>query len=89
MKSHANEPWFVYLPFNAAHVPNNRNTPPGEKTEWQVPAKYLEAYGWSADDPDNYHRYAAVLSALDDAIGRVLAEVDRQGAHENTFVFLM
>jgi arylsulfatase A-like enzyme len=89
MKSHAKEPWFVYLPFNAAHVPNKRNTPPGENTEWQVPAKYLEAYGWSADDPDNNHRYAAVLTALDDAIGRVLAEVDRQGAHENTFVFLM
>ena len=40
IRAHAKEPWFVYLPFNAAHEPNDRNTPPGEKTEWQVPGKY-------------------------------------------------
>ncbi|HEX3869743.1 MAG TPA: sulfatase-like hydrolase/transferase, partial [Pirellulales bacterium] len=87
--AHIDAPWFVYLPFNAAHVPNPKNTPPGDKTEWQVPSKYLEMYGWRADEPDNVRRYAAVMTALDAAIGRVLKTVDDLGEREETFVFLM
>lgn len=89
IRRHAGQPWFVYLPFNAVHMPNERNTPPGGKTEFQVPAKYLERYGWTRDEPDRRRRFAAVLTALDDAIGRVLATVDDQRQRDNTFVFLM
>ncbi|HEX4130941.1 MAG TPA: sulfatase-like hydrolase/transferase [Pirellulales bacterium] len=89
IRRHAAGPWFVYLPFNAAHLPNERNTPSGGKTEWQVPAKYLEQYGWSAAEPDRKRRYAAVLTALDDAIGRVLDTVDALDQRDRTFVFLM
>ncbi|HWA99923.1 MAG TPA: sulfatase-like hydrolase/transferase [Pirellulales bacterium] len=89
IRRHAEQPWFVYLPFNAAHLPNQRNTPPGETTQWQVPAKYLQAYGWPADEPDPRRRYAAVLTALDDAIGRVLTSVDALGQRQRTLVFLM
>ncbi|MBI3462860.1 MAG: sulfatase-like hydrolase/transferase [Planctomycetes bacterium] len=89
IRDHAQQPWFVYLPFNAAHVPNPRNTPPGEKTDWQVPDKYMLQYGWAPDDPDPKRRYAAVMTAMDDAIGRVLATVDELRLRERTLVFLM
>ena len=79
----------MYVPFNAAHFYDERNTPPGGKTEWQVPARYLEDYGWSADEPDERRRYAAVLTALDAAIGRILDSVDDLTLRDRTFVFLM
>ena len=89
IRTHAAQPWFVYLPFNAAHMPNPRNTPPGGKTHWQVPEQYLTRYGWPPDEPAPRRRYAAVLTALDDAIGRVLKTVAELHLDENTLVFLI
>ncbi|MBM3858887.1 MAG: FAD-dependent oxidoreductase [Verrucomicrobia bacterium] len=83
------KPWFVYLPFNAAHYVSGVNMAPGEKPEWQVPGKYLERYGWPANDPDEKHRYLAVLTALDDAIGRVLDTLDGLKLRERTLVILI
>jgi len=85
----ASQPWFVYLPFNAAHFVSSINLLPGEKAEWQVPGKYLECYGWPADDPNEKHRYLAVLTALDDAIGRVLDTLDELQLRERTLVILI
>lgn len=83
------QPWFVYLPFNAAHFVSGQNTEPGEKPQWQVPAKYLEQYGWSENEPDEKRRFLAVMTALDDAIGRVLGSLDKLNLRENTIVFLI
>ena len=44
-----------------------------------MPAKYLAMYGRGADEPDERVRFRAVMTALDDAIGRVLAAVDETG----------
>jgi arylsulfatase A len=85
----AAQPWFVYLPFNAPHYVSAVNTEKGEKPVWQVPAKYLARYGWSADEPDEKRRYFAVLTALDDAVGRVLDTLDATGARENTLVIFL
>lgn len=89
IRRQAGRPWFVYLPFNAAHFVSSQNMPPGEKPHWQVPAKYLERYGWSASEPDEKRRYRAVLTALDDAIGRVLDTVDDLKLRERTLVMLI
>lgn len=89
IRRHAGRPWFVYLPFNAAHFNSSGNMPPGVKPEWQVPAKYLELYGWPADEPDEKRRYLAVLTALDDAIGRVLDQLDALKLRERTLVMLI
>jgi arylsulfatase A-like enzyme len=89
IQAHAKDHWFCYIPFNAAHVPNPLNTPPREKTGWQVPEKYLRLYGWAADESDERRRFAAVMTALDDAIGRVLKKVSELNLDEKTFVFLM
>lgn len=79
-------PWFVYLPFNAAHFISAANTEPGESIEWQVPAKYLAQYGSPPDEPDQKIRFRAVLTALDDAIGRILTAVDAAGLREQTMI---
>ncbi len=89
IRRQANKPWFVYLPFNAVHYVSSINMAPGEKPEWQVPGKYLERYGWPANDPTEKHRYLAVLTALDDAIGRVLDTVDDLKLRESTLVVLI
>ena len=89
MRRHASRPWFVYLPFNAAHFVSSGNMPPGVKPHWQVPASHLERYGWPANEPDEKRRYRAVLTALDDAIGRVLDQVDELKLRERTLVMLI
>lgn len=89
IRRHAGKPWFVYLPFNAAHFVSNGNVPKGQKLEWQVPAKYLERYGWPANEPSEKRRYRAVLTALDDAVGRVLDTVEDLKLRERTVVMLI
>jgi arylsulfatase A len=86
IRQHRAQPWFVYLPFNAVHSMSRHNLGPGEKVEWQVPAKYLALYGCPADEPDRKKRFRAVLTALDDAIGRVLGAVDDLDLRRRTLV---
>jgi arylsulfatase A-like enzyme len=89
IRRHASRPWFVYLPFNAAHFNSTGNMPPGVKPEWQVPAKFLERYGSTASEPNEKRRYRAVLTALDEAIGRVLDQLDELKLRERTLVMLI
>lgn len=86
-KSNNDEPWFCYLPFNAPHFPNKKNKRPGQPTRWQAPERSFARYGWSPEETDPLRRYAAVITALDEAIGRVLEELDRNGESDHTFVF--
>jgi len=91
IRRNAAKPWFVYLPFNAPHYVSTVNTMPdkNEKPEWHVPGKYLERYGWPADDKTEKHRYLALLTALDDAVGRVLDTLDATGQRENTLAMFI
>jgi arylsulfatase A-like enzyme len=81
------KPWFVYLPFNAPHYPNPRNKAPDEPCIWQAPDSAFEVYGYDPATKDEQERYRAVLTALDAAIGRVLATLDELSLAEKTFVF--
>ena len=81
------DPWFCYLPFNAPHFPNKKNKKPGEPNQWQAPASAFGRYDLSPDEEDPKLRYMATITALDDAIGRVLDCLDECGARENTFIF--
>jgi arylsulfatase A-like enzyme len=70
---HAREPFFLYLAFNAVHTP------------MEAPSKYLERF---PNIKDKQRRtYAAMLSAMDDAIGRVLAKLREHGLEEDTLIF--
>lgn len=81
------KPWFVYLPFDAPHHPGDRNIPPGEENIWKAPDYAFEPYGLSPDESDPRKRFNAVVTAIDMAIGRVMAKLDELGISENTFVF--
>ncbi len=81
------KPWFVYLPFNAPHFPNKLNKAPDVPAHWQAPASAFKVYGYDPKSTDMTEGYHAVVTALDDAIGRVLATLDSLDLAENTFVF--
>ncbi len=80
------KPFFCYVPFNAAHFPNPSNKPPATPCLWQAPYEAFEKYGYSPDTLDERRRYRAVLTALDDGIGRVLDKLDQLKLTQNTIV---
>ena len=68
----ADQPFFLYVPYNAPHYPMH------------APQKYLDRF------PDlSWDRQimAAMLSAVDDSVGEIMDELERQGIVEDTFVF--
>jgi arylsulfatase A-like enzyme len=69
------KPFFLYLAYNAPHAPL-------EATE-----KYLSRFP-NIKNPKR-RTYAAMISAVDDGVGRVLAELRRQGLADNTLVFYL
>lgn len=72
---HAGEPWFLYLAFNAPHVPS------------EATPEYLARV---AGIPDETRRiYAAKVTALDDNVGRVLAELRKTGQEDRTLIFFL
>ncbi len=85
----AQRPFFAYVPFNAAHVPNPKNRAEGEPLNWQAAAQFFEMYGYAAGSTDGAEGYQAVMSALDAAIGRVVKQVDDLGIADNTIVMVM
>lgn len=72
---HAQEPFFLYLPFNAVHAPLQAIDP------------YLQRFPNAADP--NRRIYAAMTAAMDDAVGRVLGKLREHGLEENTLVFFL
>jgi arylsulfatase A-like enzyme len=68
-------PWFTYLAFNAVHTPMNTRE-----------NKLQQFAGIS--DPQR-RNYAAMVSSLDDGVGRVLAALREAGAEENTLIFFL
>lgn len=66
------KPFFLYLAFNAVHVPL-------EATE-----KYQDRFAGITEPRRRV--YAAMLSAMDDAVGLVLAKIEQTGKQDNTLV---
>lgn len=82
-------PFFCYVPFNAAHYRNPKNKPPGTPCLWQAPDEAFERYGYRPDTLDERRRYRAVVTALDDGVGRVLDQLDRLKLTEKTIVIVL
>lgn len=70
--AHKPEPFFLYLAYNAPHYPMH------------APAHYMARF---ADLPPDRRVMAAMISAVDDGVGAVVAELARQGILENTVLF--
>lgn len=81
------DPWFVYLPFNAPHFPKKANRAPGLDANWQAPPRAFKTYGYDPESTNPTEGYRAVVTALDEAIGRVMKTLDELYLAENTFVF--
>ncbi len=75
LEKHKSQPWFVYLPFNAQHAP------------LQAPQTYHDRFDSIRDQ--KRRTFAAVMSAMDDAVGRVLEKIRQLGQEENTLVFFV
>lgn len=75
IERHKATPFFLYLAFNAVHGP------------LEATAKYRDRFR-DIEDPRR-RTYAGMMSAMDDAIGRVLATLKENKLEENTLIFFV
>jgi arylsulfatase A-like enzyme len=68
-------PWFMYVPFNAQHAP------------LQATEKYLARFNNIQDK--KRRTFAAMMSAMDDAVGKILTKIRNMGQEENTLIFFL
>ncbi len=73
-RNHAT-PFFLYLAYNAPHAP------------LQAPDSYLQRVA-HVKEPRR-RTYAAMVTAVDDGVGRVLAELERHGLTGDTVIFFL
>ncbi len=75
IEKHREKPFFVYLPFNAVHSP------------MEAIEKHLKRFDTIQDS--KRRTFAAMLSAMDDNIGRVLETLRRHELEERTLIFFL
>lgn len=75
IERHKERPFFLYVPFNAVHTP------------FQTTDKYQQRFAHVADEKRRV--YYAMTSALDDAVGEILAALKKHRLEENTLVVFL
>ncbi|MCA9234424.1 MAG: sulfatase-like hydrolase/transferase [Planctomycetales bacterium] len=75
VRRHRDEPFFLYLCYNAPHTP------------LQAPQETLEKFRHIRNE--KRRTYAAMVSVMDDGVGRLLAELDALDLDEQTLVFFL
>jgi arylsulfatase A-like enzyme len=68
----ADQPFYLYLTFNAPHTP------------YQAPQDYVDRFKDIADP--TRRTYAGMIACLDDEIGKVIAALDKKGLRGNTLI---
>ncbi|WP_256992375.1 sulfatase-like hydrolase/transferase [Paenibacillus sp. XY044] len=68
----ADKPFFLYAAYNAPHYPMH------------APEKYMNRYSHL---PRDRQLMAAMISAVDDGVGNIVAALKRVGAYEDTIIF--
>jgi len=71
--AHKDEPFFLYVPFNAPHTP------------FQVTKEYFDKFSHVKDR--NKRVYYAMIAALDDAVGEITNKVKELDIEEKTIIF--
>lgn len=66
------QPFFVYVPYNAPHYPMH------------APQGYLDRY---PDLPADKRIMAAMISAVDDGVGRIVQALKQSGQYDDTIIF--
>jgi arylsulfatase A-like enzyme len=72
IREHADEPFFLYVPFSAPHTP------------LQAPEEYVERLAHIADPIRR--TYAAMIATLDDAVADILETVEAEGIADETMI---
>ena len=72
---HHDEPFFFYCAYRAPHVPLD------------APKKYLDRFPGKM--PERRRQALAMLSAVDDGVGRIVATLRRHGLEEQTLIFFI
>lgn len=72
IQTHRDEPFLLYVAYNAPHYPMH------------APEKYLRRF---AHLPWDRRIMAAMISAVDDGVGEIRAELMRQGLAEDTIIY--
>ena len=75
MEHDTKTPLFLYLAFTAPHAP------------YQAPKEYLDRYK-NISDPTR-RAYAAMVSSMDDEIGKVIAALEKKKMRDNTLIVFM
>lgn len=75
IERHKSKPFFLYLAFNAVHAPLTS------------PARYEKDFA-QFQNPQR-RKYAAMLKAMDEAVGRVLSKVRSVGLEDDTLIILL
>ena len=70
--SKTDEPFFLYVPFNAPHDP--------------MQAKEADLKNYRSIQNKNRQIYAAMVDSMDQAIGKILTTLDEKGLTKNTFI---
>jgi len=75
IRQHKDQPFFLFASYNAPHTP------------LQAPDEYVAMF---SDEPDPVKRvYYAMIKQLDDAVGRLTGELEKQEIIENTLVIFL
>ena len=72
IQQHRDEPFFLYVAYNAPHYPMH------------APEKYMKRFEHL---PKDRQLMAAMISAVDDGVGDIRAELERQNLLENTLIY--
>ena len=75
IERHHDQPWVCYLPFNAVHAP------------LEATSKYLSRFPNIKDE--KRQKFAAMLSAMDDAVGAVMKKLREHQLEEDTLIFFI
>ena len=72
---HHDKPFFLYLAYYAPHVPLESSK------------KYLDRF--PGEMPERRRMALAMISAIDDGVGRIMERLERYGIDENTLIFFI
>lgn len=75
IKKNENEPFFVYVAYNAVHHP------------WEVPDTYVNRLAHISDK--DRRLFGGMILAMDDGIGHIIQTLKDKGVYENTIVIFI
>lgn len=82
IEQHSDEPFFLYVPHEAPHVPFQSRT----DTAYRYPNRDFSYYGPVEDTAATYN---AMIEAMDEGVGHIMEALRAHGLEENTLVFFL